>query len=64
MPLIEDGSRPSSMAVATRCTTAPIAAPGTLGYRKLKGYQPLSRRGSGAGAAGSRSRAPASGAPA
>jgi hypothetical protein len=26
MPLIEDRSRPSSMAVASRCTTAPIAA--------------------------------------
>ena len=26
MPPIEDRSRPSSMAVASRCTTAPIAA--------------------------------------
>jgi hypothetical protein len=34
MPLIEDSSRPSSMAVASRCTTAPIAAIPAIGaYR-------------------------------
>ena len=31
MPLIEDRSRPSSMAVASRCTTAPIAAVPAIG---------------------------------
>ena len=31
MPLIEDRSRPSSMAVAGRCTTAPIAAIPAIG---------------------------------
>jgi hypothetical protein len=34
MPLIEDGSRPSSMAVSSRCTTAPTgAAPAGRGRR-------------------------------
>ncbi len=36
MPLIEDRSRPSSMAVASRCTTAPIAAVPAIG-----GYWPV-----------------------
>ncbi|MET7922316.1 hypothetical protein ABZU45_42480 [Streptomyces avermitilis] len=31
MPLIEGKSRPSSMAVASRCTTAPVAAVPALG---------------------------------
>jgi hypothetical protein len=31
MPLIEDRSRPSSMAVASRCTTAPTAAVPAIG---------------------------------
>jgi len=31
MPLIEDRSRPSSMAVASRCTTAPIGAVPAIG---------------------------------
>jgi hypothetical protein len=31
MPLVEDRSRPSSMAVASRCTTAPIAAVPAIG---------------------------------
>ncbi|MET7607852.1 hypothetical protein [Streptomyces avermitilis] len=31
MPLTEDKSRPSSMAVAGRCTTAPVAAVPAIG---------------------------------
>jgi hypothetical protein len=37
MPLIEDRSRPSSMAVASRCTTAPIAAVPAIGGTGLSG---------------------------
>jgi pimeloyl-ACP methyl ester carboxylesterase len=39
MPLIEDRSRPSSMAVAGRCTTSPIAAVPAIGGTGRSGWR-------------------------
>lgn len=41
MPLIEDRPRPSSMAVSSRCTTAPITAVPATGGTGHRRYRPV-----------------------